>query len=119
MAQAAGSGLGRHRNSDSCVTTGDLVKEKLSVGIVLLIVCIIGNRGAQTVNLGLVEYFWAITVFIAPILIGMVAFFYFCEFLSMWFTHSCSNYALLGQLFCHPYTGKTCKTKILLIAPSR
>ncbi len=77
----------------------------LFVGIFLLIVCIIGNRGAQTVNLGyLLAYFWGITVFIAPILIGIVACFDFYEFVSMWFTHSWSNDSFAGvrQLFCNP-----------------
>ena len=77
----------------------------LVVGIFLLIVCIIGYRGAQTVNLGyLLAYFWAITVFIAPILIGIVACFDFYKFVNMWFTHSWTNDSFAGvrQLFCNP-----------------
>lgn len=75
------------------------------VGLLLAVVCIIGMRGAHLVSLDLLlTYFWGITVFVAPLLLGIIACFDFYSYMSVWFTHQWeeANFAGVRRLFCPP-----------------
>ena len=58
------------------------------VGVSLAVTCIVGMRGAHLVSLDLLlTYFWGITVFVAPLLLGIVACFDFYSYLNVFFQH--------------------------------
>ena len=58
------------------------------VGIFMMITCVIGLRGAHTVNLSLLlTFFWAVMIFIGPLLIAVVVGFDFYLFLYTYFYH--------------------------------
>lgn len=80
------------------------------VGLGLVSICIVGLHGAYTVNLGLLlAYFWGIAVFIAPIILGVIACLDYVTFVGVWFSHSWSetNFAFVRKLFCPDGTGQT------------
>lgn len=58
------------------------------VGLALTVTCIIGIRGAHVVSLELLLiYFWSIVIFIAPLLLGVIACFDFYEYMETYFQH--------------------------------
>ena len=63
------------------------------VGLSLALTCIIGMRGAHLVSLDLLlSYFWGITVFVAPLLLGVVACFDFYSYLTVYFKHQVRSF---------------------------
>lgn len=85
------------------------------VGLCLSLICIIGLRGATMINLDwLLTYFWGIAVFIAPIILGVIACFDFYVYVSTWFKHSWDlpTFYQLREIFCKPGTAST-----LCVAP--
>jgi hypothetical protein len=75
------------------------------IGLGLTIISGVGLKGADSVNLDLLfVYFWGITVFIAPLVLGIIACFDFYVFASMWFTHSWDfpSFAGVRAIFCYP-----------------
>ncbi len=76
------------------------------MGVMLTIVCIIGMRGAHLVSLDLLlTYFWGITVFIGPLMLGIVACMDFYTYMSVWFRHTWElpPFQGLHPLFCVKY----------------
>ena len=58
------------------------------IGLILTATCIIGMRGAVIVSLDLLLiYFWAIVVFVAPLLLGTIACFDFYLYMKVYFRH--------------------------------
>ena len=75
------------------------------VGLGLAITCIIGMRGAHLISLDLLlTYFWGITIFVAPLLLGIVACIDFYSYMSVWFKHEWEqdNFSNMRNLFCPP-----------------
>lgn len=75
------------------------------VGLALAVTCIVGMRGAHLVSLDLLlTYFWGITVFVAPLLLGIVACIDFYSYMSVWFEHEWEeqNFQGVRELFCPP-----------------
>jgi len=71
------------------------------VGLSLAVTCIVGMRGAHLVSLDLLlTYFWGITVFVAPLLLGIVACFDFYEYLNVFFAHQVRRSASLFFRVC-------------------
>jgi hypothetical protein len=80
------------------------------IGLALTVTCIIGMRGAHIVSLELLMiYFWAIVVFIAPLLLGTIACFDFYVYMEVYFRHrwEMPAFLLVREIFCAPETAST------------
>ena len=59
------------------------------VSLALATICIVGIRGALDVSLELLLlHFWGITVFIGPLILGVVVAFLFMNYIHNWVIHS-------------------------------
>ena len=77
------------------------------IGLMLTATCIIGMRGAVIVSLDLLLiYFWAIVVFVAPLLLGTIACFDFYLYMEVYFRHrwEFNYFSEVRKLFCAPGT---------------
>ena len=77
------------------------------LGTTLMIVCIVGMRGAYLVSLDLLlTYFWGIIVFVGPLLLGVVACMDFYTYMTVWFTHQWElpNFWGIHDIFCGKYS---------------
>lgn len=75
------------------------------IGFLLLILCIIGFRGASSVNLELLlTFFWGMMIFIAPIILGVVSCFDFYTYIELFLQHGWQGNSFQGlrELFCNP-----------------
>ncbi len=77
------------------------------LGAIFSTVCIVGMRGAHLVSLDLLlTYFWGTTVFVGPLLLGVVACMDFYTYTQVWFKHQWElpNFNGLHTLFCTKFT---------------
>ncbi len=75
------------------------------VGVCLFVVAIVGMRGAHLVSLDLLlSYFWLISIFLAPLLLGLFACFNIFFYTRIWFKHSweLDHFLELREIFCDP-----------------
>eukprot|EP01041_Mallomonas_annulata_P008571 gene8571-17681_t len=80
------------------------------VGLGLALTCVIGMRGAHLVSLELLLiHFWAITVFIAPLVLGVVICFIFLFYMDTWVNHNWDSMSFdkFRSLFCDANTANT------------
>jgi len=81
------------------------------LGLSLTAVCIVGMRGAHLVSFDLlINYFWAITIFIAPLLLGIVACFDFYGYMFVWFKHEWEYHYFIKvrTIFCEAGNEEKC-----------
>lgn len=77
------------------------------VGLCLLAICMIGLRGALTVNLEqLLTFFWGVMVFIAPLVLSVIICFNVYVYIGVNFKHQWeyANFEGMRKTFCEPGT---------------
>lgn len=75
------------------------------VGGFLMVVSIVGMRGAHQVSLELLlSYFWSVLVLFAPLLLGIFAVFNISFYTRIWFEHewNTADFESLRETFCDP-----------------
>lgn len=80
------------------------------VGLFLFILACLGLRGAQLVSIStLLFFFWAIMIFIAPLILGVVGALNFYQYINIVFVHDWHKryFAKVREIFCQPSTANT------------